>query len=132
MMSRNMRGKVKTYFDILAFIRDNGPKAANEIIEHLSISDSTFYNDIKNLIEIGWAKKLNDNRYAFYDYREYETEIIKAAKKIYEDREIPKFFNKNFKMTVAIMIHADIGNQNFLEAFDNAMKKLNMVPAPVP
>lgn len=69
-----MKEKVKTYFNILNFLDNNGPQTRKDIIRFLKIPQSTFHNDINNLVKWRWVEKLN-GKYAFKDYSKLEERV---------------------------------------------------------
>lgn len=111
------------------------PYSRSELMKKLKnkcirITPGRLDGTLKRMKDWEEVKTLSDGRYADKDYRIYEVEIIETVKKIYEERKLPKFYNKNLKKSVAFRIHANINDKEFLASFDNAMKKLNMVPIP--
>ena len=119
-----MKSKVKAYFDILSFIRDNGPKKASEIIKSVRISESTFYGDIKNLIKWGWAKKIG-RKYAYYDYKDINWEVEKWIRAWIENpNNTYRYKNKYIPEKIILRISKDVGKRYDDKELKDALYKV--------
>lgn len=111
---------VGAHIRILKILREKGPLTRAELQKELEWPPTTLKNRLDRLDYLKEIRKLEDGRYAMYDYVKYE-DLIKNVLKGMGCTE-KEFVTEDVLKQVAMEINADYKDEEYIKSFKKVMK----------
>jgi hypothetical protein len=122
---------------IRMLLRERGPLSPNEIMKELGVRENTLYAALKNMLDWGELKKLDDGRYADYQHKETDKDgkmiqdmMFALSTFIPEDKlneDGVEWFREHFEEGleyVATGLVLDTKDQHIRQLFSEAARRL--------